>query len=90
MVPLENADLDQGVQIDAFPRFGRMDSLVVCVPDPGKRTQDRDDNRKICKYTHNQHRVVIVAVVDKDQDHPEYQPHEARGRASGVDSPKML
>ena len=63
---------------------------MVCVPDPRKRTHDRDDNREVRKHTHDQDRVVIVAVVDKDQDHPEYQPHEARGRASRVDPPKML
>ena len=67
-----------------------MDSLMVCVPDPWQCTQDRDDNRKGGKYAHNQHHDVIDAVIDKDQDHFEYQPHEARGRASGVNPPKML
>jgi len=49
-----------------------MDSLVVCVPDPRNRAHDRDDNREVRKHTHNQDRVVVVAVVDKDQDHLEY------------------
>jgi hypothetical protein len=49
-----------------------MDSLMMCIPDPGERAQDRDDNRKVCKYAHNQHRVMVVAVINEDQDHFEY------------------
>ena len=63
---------------------------MVCIPDPRERAQDRDDNREVCEYTHDQHRAVIVSVVNKDQNHPEYQPHEARGGASRVDSPEVL
>ena len=63
---------------------------MVCIPDPRKRAQDRDRNRKIREYTHDQHRIVVVAVINKDQDHFEYEPHEARSRTSRVDSPKVL
>ena len=49
-----------------------MDSLMVCIPDPRERAQDRDDNRKVCKDAHNQHRVVVVAVINEDQDHFKY------------------
>lgn len=90
MVPLENADLDQRVQIYALSRFERTNSLMMCVPNPRKRTQDRDGNRKVREYTHDQHRVVVVSVIDEDQDHFEYQPREARSRASRVDSSKVL
>ena len=43
-----------------------MDSLMVCVPDPRKRTHNRDDNREVRKHTHDQDRVMIIAVVDED------------------------
>jgi hypothetical protein len=72
MVPLKNADSDRIIQLDVCPRFRWMDSLMMCVPDPGERAQDRDDNRKVCKYAHNQHRVMVVAVINEDQDHFEY------------------
>ena len=90
VVPLENAIPDRRVRLYGPLKFSRTDALVVCVPDPRKRTHDRDDDREVRKHSHNQDRVVIVGVVDKDYDHPEYQPHEARDRASRVDSPKML
>jgi hypothetical protein len=46
-----------------------MDPLMVCVPDPGQRAQDRDGNREVCKYTHDQHGDVVGAVINKDRDH---------------------
>ena len=67
-----------------------MDPLMVCIPDPWQRAQDRDGNCKACKYTHDQHGIMVGSVINKDQDHFEYQPREARGCASRVDSPKML
>ena len=66
MVPLENAVPSRRVRLYAFLRFSRMDSLMVCVPDPRKRTHNRDDNREVRKHTHDQDRVMIIAVVDKD------------------------
>ena len=72
MVSLENANSGRIVQTYRLSRFERMGSLVVCIPDPGKRTQDRDGDRDVCEYAHSQHRVVVVAVVDKDQNHFEY------------------
>ena len=72
MVPLENADSSRRIQINALKRFKIGDLLMVCVPDPGKRAQDRDGNREVCKYAHSQHRVGVVAVINKDRDHPEH------------------
>ena len=45
---------------------------MVCIPDPGKRTQDRYGNRKACEYTHDQHSGVVVFVVNKYKDYLEY------------------
>ena len=90
MMSLENADSDRRILIGGSPRRHRMDSLVVCIPDPWQRTQDRDGDRKVCKYAHNQHHDVIGGVIDEDQDHFENQPHETRDCASRVDPPKML
>ena len=77
MVSLKNADSDRRIQLDVFSRLQWMDSLMVCIPNPRQRAKGRDRNREVCKYTHNQHRVVVVSVINKDQDHFEYQPHEA-------------
>ena len=77
MVPFKNTNSNRVNYTDVFLWFYRMDPLMVHVPDPGQRAQDRDGDRKVCKYTHGQHGVMIGAVVNKDQDHFEYQPHEA-------------
>ena len=47
--------------------FGTSDSLMMSVPDPRERAQNRDDNEDVCSDTGNQNRVVSVLVVDEDQ-----------------------
>ena len=67
-----------------------MDSLMVCIPDPGQCAQDRDSNSNVREYSHDQYCVVVGTVTDKDQDYFEYQPREARECASRVNPSKML
>jgi len=45
---------------------------MVRVPDPRESAQDRDGDRKICEYSHRQHRTMIVLVVDKNRGHFEH------------------
>lgn len=63
---------------------------MVCIPDPRQCTQDRDGYCDGCKNAHDQDHLVVDAVISEDQGHLEDQPHETRGRASGVNPPKML
>jgi len=77
MVPFKNTYSNRVNYIDVFLWFYKMDSLMMYVPDPGQSAQDRDGDRKVCKYTHDQHGVMTGAAVNKDQDHFEYQPCEA-------------
>ena len=72
MMSLENADSNGKVQVYPLARSERTDSLVVCIPDPRKRAQDRDCHREARDYTHYQYCVVVIAVINKDQDHFEY------------------
>ena len=63
---------------------------MVCVPNPGQCAQDRDSNRYIREYAHDQYCAMVGAVINEGQDHFEYQPREARESAARVNPPKVL
>ena len=64
--------------------------LVVCVPDPGERTQNADCDEEVGDHAHYQDSVVVVFVVDEDERDAENEPDKARCCASRVNAAQML
>jgi hypothetical protein len=63
MVPLEHA-VDSLVREILFS--SGFYSLVMCITNPWKGTSNGDSNHEIGDNTHDQYRVMIVFVIDKD------------------------
>ena len=89
MVALEDAGRPQSERTHDV-KAGCRRLLVMSVAHPRKRTRDGDGDGEVGDHAHDEHRVVVVLVVDKDCHDLEQEPGEPRQRASGVNATKML
>lgn len=63
---------------------------MMGVAHPRERARDGDGDSQVGNHAHDEHRVVVVLVVDEDSYNLEQEPGEPRQRASGVDPTKVL
>lgn len=50
--------------------------LVICVTDPRKRAAYTNGHHDVCNHTHDEHRVVVIFMVDKYQRYAEDKPNK--------------
>jgi hypothetical protein len=71
MMPLKHA-IDSLVREVRF--LSGFCSLVMCVTNPWEGTSNGDSNHEIGDNTHDQYRVMVIFVIDKDGNKLEDQP----------------
>jgi hypothetical protein len=63
---------------------------VVGVPYPGEGATYADSNGQIGYHPSDEHRIVVVLVVNEDERDAKDQPHKARDGTPRVDASYML